>query len=132
MIAAAGERSGGMRRMVLVVPRAEAALYEYLKRSMAAVPEIEVVLDRRGPSADRAADAPGVERRRHEAGAVRRILMCALVQGGQPAAPAPAVEAPPAPPADTPPEDDPGTPPASTSTPARTLLWPQLRLGDVS
>jgi hypothetical protein len=103
--------------MVLVVPRNEVGVYDYLRRSLAGTPEIEVVLDRRvgGP---RPAEEAAAERRARAPADQRRILMCALSAR---------VES--APETAAPPEPEPAPPeaPAATS-PYRTLLWPALRI----
>jgi hypothetical protein len=93
-------------RVVVVVPRHERGLHEYLQRSLGCLKDVEVVLDRRA-----AAATPSDERRRQHADA-SRILMCALVRCPVPE-PGAGPETPPAPPPD-------GT--------HRTLLWPLLRL----
>jgi hypothetical protein len=117
--------------MVLVVPRRETALYQYLKRSMAPLPEIEVVLDRRG-AGEPPAGAPATERRRHGVAAVRRILMCGLFPGAPPSPPAgpepaPIAQDPEPPPCQSRKGEAPPTPPPAP----RTLLWPGLRLEDL-
>lgn len=96
-------------RVVVIVPRREPGVHEYLQRSLACLKDVEVVLDRRAavvtPSADR-------RRRPAEAGE-RKLLICSLVH---------CPLEPPAPPA----------PPPSVVPPdgvrRRTLLWPDLRL----
>jgi hypothetical protein len=102
-------------RVVVVVPRRETALHEYLRQSLSALPDVEVVLDRRAASV-----SAGVERRRRPSeSAERKILMCSLVHCPQ-----------------TSPErlGSGGEPPTSTGhdEPRRlTLLWPASRLENV-
>jgi hypothetical protein len=91
-------------RVVVVVPRQERGLHEYLQRSLASVENVEVVLDRRAADVTPADD----RRRRSSEKDERKILLCSLVH-----CPAPAPTASPEPP--------------TGSTP-RTLLWPGLRL----
>ena len=94
-------------RVVVVVPRQETALHEYLQRSLACVKDVEVVLDRRTV----AVAAPDERRRHPSENSERKLLLCSLVHC--PARPAPA-----------PPE-----PPVQTGNGShRTLLWPGLRL----
>jgi hypothetical protein len=90
-------------RVVVVVPRQETELHEYLQRSLGCLKDVEVVLDRR-TTVTRPAD----ERRRQPSENVeRKILLCSIVH-----CPAPTPE-----------------PPATTNgTHHRTLLWPGLRL----
>lgn len=90
-------------RVVVVVPRHETALHEYLRRSLACLTDVEVVLDRRAS----AVTPPDERRRTPSENAERKILMCSLVHCPSPPAPAPA----------EPPEA------GAESTP-RTLLWP--------
>jgi len=96
-------------RVVVVVPRKETRLHEYLRRSLASVKNVEVVLDRRAT----AVTPPDERRRRPSKDSERRILICSLVRC--PAAP------PVIPPAPT---------PAGAPEPEhrRTLLWPGLRI----
>jgi hypothetical protein len=91
-------------RVVVVVPRQETGLHEYLRKSLACLEDVEVVLDRRATNA-----TPADERRRQPPErAERRILMCSLVRCPAPQPPAPPV-------------------PADNGS-RRTLLWPALRL----
>jgi hypothetical protein len=91
-------------RVVVVVPRQEAALHEYLQRSLACLEGIEVVLDRRT-----VAVVPPDERRHPSETSERKLLLCSLVH---------------CPPRPAPPE-----PPVQTGNGThRTLLWPSLRL----
>jgi hypothetical protein len=93
-------------RVVVVVPRHETALHEYLRRSLACLEDVEVVLDRRA-----AAAPPRDERRRQPSELTeRRILMCSLVHC----------------PASPPPRPEP--PVVTLQGSHRTLLWPALRL----
>jgi len=96
----------GASRVVVVVPRHEAALHEYLRKSLACLTDVEVVLDRRA-----SAVTPPDERRRTSENAERKILMCSLVHCPSPPAPAPAEP-----------------PVADAESTHRTLLWPALRL----
>ena len=95
----------GASRVVVVVPRHEAALHEYLRKSLACLTDVEVVLDRRA-----SAVTPPDERRRTPSENERKILMCSLVHCASP---------PPAPPV------------ADVESTHRTLLWPALRLEDL-
>jgi hypothetical protein len=52
-----------VRRFRFIVGREHVQLYEYLVRSMADVPEIEVILDRRGEHRRRGGGTPPSERR---------------------------------------------------------------------
>lgn len=92
-------------RVVIVVPRHETRLHEYLSRSMASVKNVEVVLDRRA-----AVSTPPDERRgRSSRNSERRILICSLVRC---------------------PAEPPARPlagPTELERP-RTLLWPGLRI----
>jgi hypothetical protein len=94
-------------RVVVVVPRKETRLHEYLSRSLASIKDVEVVLDRRAA----AVTPPDERRRRPSKDSERRILICSLVRC--PAAP------PVIPPAQT---------PAGAAEHHRTLLWPGLRI----
>jgi hypothetical protein len=94
-------------RVVIVVPRKETQLHEYLRRSLASVKNVEVVLDRRATAITPADD----RRRRAPHNAERKILICSLVRC--PPAPAPR----PVPP-----------PPSREGERPRTLLWPGLRI----
>jgi hypothetical protein len=94
-------------RVVVVVPRQETHLHEYLQRSLACLPDVEVVLDRRTI----ATTTPMDERRQSSSNTERKILLCSIVH-----CPAP----PPALP--EPPEE------ATSGKHHRTLLWPALRL----
>jgi hypothetical protein len=91
-------------RVVVVVPRKEAGLHEYLRRSLGALKNVEVVLDRR------AAAVPAPDERRQSAEYERRILICSLVR----CPPTPVASS-----ADVSDSQDVGQP--------RTLLWPALR-----
>jgi hypothetical protein len=94
-------------RVVVVVPRKETGLHDYLQRSLGALKNVEVVLDRRAVATAR----PDERRRRPSPNSERRILMCSLVR--------------------CPPE---GATPTTAETPpldsghSRTMLWPALRL----
>ena len=92
-------------RVVVVVPRKEPGVHEYLQRSLACLKDVEVVLDRRAVAVTPAAD----RRRRPAANAERQLLICSLVH---------CPIGPPAPPATG--REDAGQ--------RRTLLWPDLRL----
>jgi hypothetical protein len=87
-------------RVVVVVPRQETHLHEYLQRSLACLKDVEVVLDRRAT------------RRESTGNAERQILLCSIVH-----CPAPSEPAGPEPPGS-----------ATGGTHHRTLLWPALRL----
>lgn len=93
------------RRIVVVVPRREPGVHEYLQRSLACIKDVEVVLDRRA-----AAMTPADDRRRARSkDTERQLLFCSLVHCPvEPPAPAP--------------------PPSHESGHHRTLLWPDLRL----
>ena len=52
-----------MRRFRFIVARENTALYEYLVRAMAEVPEVEVILDRRAGPRRRGGGTPPEERR---------------------------------------------------------------------
>jgi hypothetical protein len=95
-------------RVVVVVPRQETGLHDYLQKSLACLKDVEVVLDRRTIDA-----APSDDRRRQPAtNTAQELLICSLVHC--PAAPPPAL-----------PDEPPVTPVNGTH---RTLLWPRLRL----
>jgi hypothetical protein len=86
-------------RVVVVVPRQETQLHEYLQRSLACLKDVEVVLERRAT------------RREPSANLERRILLCSIVHCAVP-------EPVPEPPATN----------GTDGTHLRTLLWPGLRL----
>jgi hypothetical protein len=66
----------GFPRVVVVVPRHERTLHQYLQRSLACLEDVEVVLDRRA-----AAVTPADERRRGPAESCeRKLLLCSLVR----------------------------------------------------
>jgi hypothetical protein len=96
-------------RVVVVVPRREPGVHEYLQRSLACLKDVEVVLDRRAAAVTPAAD----RRRRPAETGERQLLICSLVH------------CPLEPPA-------PSAPPPSVIPPdavhRRTLLWPDFRL----
>lgn len=52
-----------MRRFRFIVARENTQLYEYLVRAMADVPEVEVIVDRRGAPRRRGGGTPPDERR---------------------------------------------------------------------
>ena len=91
-------------RVVVVVPRQETDLHDYLRRSLGCLKDVEVVLDRRAA----AANPPDERRRNPSESSERKILLCSIVHC-------------PAPP---PPE----APVAAVNGTHRTLLWPGLRL----
>jgi hypothetical protein len=91
-------------RIVVIVPRREPGVHEYLQRSLACVKDVEVVLDRRAASVTPVDD----RRRAASKSSERQLLFCSLVHCP--------VE-PPAPASRVPHE-----------TAHRTLLWPDLRL----
>jgi hypothetical protein len=94
-------------RWVVVVPLADATLFDYLTKSFASIPDVTVVLDRRrsrGGGEVLARD--GAENRRAEASVVSSFG-CAVIRR-QPQ----------------------GVPDESVPR-RRTLLWPNLRLSDV-
>jgi hypothetical protein len=75
----------GSSRVVVVVSRREPGLHEYLRRAMAGLEDVEVVLDRRATSA-----TPAHERRRRPADIrERKLLLCSLVHCPAPAGPSP-------------------------------------------
>jgi hypothetical protein len=91
-------------RVVVIVPRKETRLHDYLRRSLASLKNVEVVLDRRAT-----AMTPTDERRRTASDSERKILICSLVR--------------------CPPEPSPKPPSAPEDSGRRhTLLWPGLRL----
>jgi len=96
-------------RVVVVVPRREMRLHEYLRRSLASLKNVEVVLDRRAA----AVTPPDERRRRQSKDSERPILICSLVRC----------------PVETP-EHTPPEIPAAKDQAGRhhTLLWPALRL----
>jgi hypothetical protein len=95
-------------RVVVVVPRREPGVHEYLRRAMSCVKDVEVVLDRRAIAVTPVAD----RRRRPAESRERQLLICSLVHCPV----------------------EPSAPPAAASTgpqdasQRRTLLWPELRL----
>jgi hypothetical protein len=94
-------------RVVVVVPRQETGLHDYLRKSLACLKDVEVVLDRRTVDA-----APSDDRRRQPSqNTEHELLICSLVHC--PATP-PALP------------DEPPVTPANGAH--RTLLWPRLRL----
>ena len=94
-------------RVVVVVPRHETRLHDYLQKSLACLKDVEVVLDRRA-----AVTPPSAERRRRPSAATeRKLLLCSLVHC--PTSPPPTSETPPA---------------AAPDGSPRTLRWPALRL----
>jgi hypothetical protein len=94
-------------RVVVVVPRQEPGVHEYLQRALACIKDVEVVLDRRA-----AAVTPADDRRRGPAkNGERQLLICSLVHCPI------ELPAPPAPEASMRPQD---------SGQHRTLLWPDL------
>ena len=95
-----------------MVPLEDAALFNYLTKSFAAVPDVRVVLERRrGRAADAAPDEGPVQDRRARARVVTSFG-CSVIR--RPAAVTPAAVEP--------------EPPASNG---HTLLWPHLRITDV-
>ena len=108
----AAHPSADPARVVVVVPRKETGLHDYLRRSLGALKNVEVVLDRRAVATTRSDE----RRRRASANTERQILMCSLVRC----------------PAETPRSAGAETPPDHPDTgPPRTLLWPALRLDDL-
>jgi hypothetical protein len=108
-------------RVVVVVPRLETGLHDYLRKSLACLKDVEVVLDRRA-----SVTTPSDERRRRSPESdERKLLICSLVHCPAPAPPARA---------DTPPavevngHDSNGS---EAHGAKRTLLWPALRLEDL-
>jgi hypothetical protein len=106
----ATDSAGAPARVVVVVPRREARLHEYLRQSLAAVKDVDVVLDRRAI----AVTPPADRRRRPSKDSERKLLICSIVRC---------------------PEDPPqahtaraAPPPRVEGKPLRTLLWPGLRL----
>jgi hypothetical protein len=97
-------------RVVVVVPRREARLHEYLRQSLGALKDVDVVLDRRAV----AVTPPADRRRRPSKESERALLICSLVRC--PGDPPPSHTAPVA------------SPPPPDRKPHRTLLWPGLRL----
>jgi hypothetical protein len=102
---------------LIVVPANDPALFEYLAASMRAVPDVEVILDRRRsrPAEPQAATEPATGVNRRTGRPPSSAFQCLVVRRAAPVAePAPAAP----------------IPDATTETP-RTLLWPALRLRDV-
>jgi len=96
-------------RVVVVVPRKERPLHEYLRRSLASLKNVEVVLDRRAA----AVTPPDERRRRQSQDSEHRMLICSLVRC----------------PVETPEHTPPGIPAAKDQAGRHhTLLWPALRL----
>jgi len=96
-------------RMVVIVPPKEKRLHEYLRRSLASLKNVEVVLDRRAA----AVTPPDDRRRRQSKDSERRILICSLVRC----------------PVETPEHTLPEIPAAKDQAGRHhTLLWPALRL----
>ena len=99
---------------LLIVPRADPQLFDYLSRRLSGVPRVEVILDRRAGERRRA-DRPATDRRRGErrspAFRVNTTLGCAMI----------AVERE---------GHDPASEPDIDSA-RRTLVWPSLRLRDL-
>jgi hypothetical protein len=94
-------------RVVVVVPRQETRLHDYLQRSLGCLKDVEVVLDRRAATAQ----PPDERRRQPSEQSERKILLCSIVH-----CPAPPPAAPPKPAVLT------------VDGTHRTLLWPGLRL----
>jgi hypothetical protein len=94
--------------VVVVVPRKEKRLHEYLRRSLAALKNVEVVLDRRAV----AVTPPDERRRRQSKDSERKILICSLVRC----------------PVETPEHTPPETATKDEARRPHTLLWPGLRL----
>jgi hypothetical protein len=96
---------------LLIVPRADPQLFDYLSRRLSGVPRVEVILDRRAGERRRS-DRPATDRRRGErrspAFRVNTTLGCAMI----------AVERE-------------GTSEPDIDSARRTLLWPSLRLRDL-
>lgn len=63
-------------RVVVVVPRKETQLHDYLRRSLGALKNVEVVLDRRTVTIAYAEE----RRRQPSTSSESRILMCSLVR----------------------------------------------------
>jgi hypothetical protein len=93
-------------RVVVIVPRRETRLHEYLRRSLAPVKNVEVILDRRAT----VLTPPDDRRRLRSKDSERKILICSLVH-------CPAAVPSPEP-----------TPGQDQGPDHRTLLWPGLRL----
>jgi hypothetical protein len=87
-------------RVVVVVPRQETHLHEYLQRSLACLKDVEVVLERRAT------------RREPSTNPERQILLCSIVHCL----------------ASDPPAEPPATTNGTNGKHHRTLLWPALRL----
>jgi hypothetical protein len=93
---------------VVVVPVADAPLFDYLTKSFASVPDVRVVLERRQSRA--ASEASAHDGRGEDRRAQARVVSnfgCAVIRRPPPVAP------------ETP------------SSRRRTLLWPHLRISDV-
>ena len=98
---------------LLIVPRADPQLFDYLSRRLSGVSRVEVILDRRAGERRRS-DRPATDRRRGErrspAFRVNTTLGCTMI----------AVERE---------HEAPSEPEVDASR--RTLLWPSLRLRDL-
>jgi hypothetical protein len=98
-------------RVVVVVPRQETGLHDYLRKSLACLKDVEVVLDRRTTDA-----SPSDERRQPSENAEHKLLICSLVHCPAPSPPAL-------------PQEPPVT--AVNGAHRTLLLWPRLRLEDL-
>jgi hypothetical protein len=100
---------------LLIVPRADPQLFDYLSRRLSGVPRVEVILDRRAGERRRS-DRPVTDRRRGErrspAFRVNTTLGCAMIAVEREG------------------HDDVTSEPDIDSA-RRTLLWPSQRLRDL-
>lgn len=95
-------------RVVVVVPRSETQLHDYLRRSLGALKNVEVILDRRTLTVGRAQE----RRRQPSTGSESRILMCSLVRC----------------PSDEPTQTEVAAGDTAKADEPRPLRWPGLRL----
>jgi hypothetical protein len=98
---------------LLIVPRADLQLFDYLSRRLSGVPRVEVIFDRRAGERRRSS-RPAADRRRGDRRSstfrVNTTLGCTMI----------AVE-----------RDSGETSEPELETSRRTLLWPSLRLRDL-
>ena len=99
---------------LLIVPRADPQLFDYLSRRLSGVPRVEIIFDRRAGERRRSV-RPATDRRRGDrrssAFRVNTTLGCTMI----------AVER----------EGHEGPPESGMDASRRTMLWPSLRLRDL-